>query len=232
MADFSIIVSEMKKARELATPDISGYAVGCVIEDIFGRLFIGSNSEYENRCAGLCAESAAIANMCSSVGATRLKNIYLCGAPKNNLNYNEISVPCGLCRQRIAEIADADTKLLSLGQNGSINFECNFFELMPKPFIVEGQKWVSEYINQKREPLVLKKGDDISERLIQLKDLSFPLSGKKEALIIELATGELLGGNYFGTACYKADIDAETSAYAKVAALRLWNEIKKIHNAD
>ena len=229
MITISTINSELTHMRDVATAELSGFTVGCVLEDIFGRCHCGANSEYEDRTAGLCAESAAIAAMSSSVGATKLKSIYLCGAPKADKKYNKPTFPCGLCRQRLAEISDENTDFISLSQNGEILYQCKFFELFPFPFTLGGNKEFAEFINTKRRAFSFKNGTDIDVALQKLYDRSFPLSGKKEACIIELKSGDLIGGNYFGTACYKADIDAKTAAYSQIARQNLWNEIKKVH---
>jgi len=229
MVDLAIIISELAHMRHVASTEISGFKVGCVIEDIFGRCYYGANSEYEDRTAGLCAESAAIAAMSSSTGATKLKTIYLCGAPQDDTDYNDPTLPCGLCRQRLAEISDENTELFSLSQKGEIVYHCKFFDLFPKPFTLSKNEEFAKFITTKREPLSFKKGMDINVALQQLYDRSFPLSKKKQACVIELKSGDIIGGNYFGTACYKADIDAKTAAYSQIARQNLWNEIKEIH---
>lgn len=229
MVDLAIIISELTHMRHVASAQISGFKVGCVLEDIFGRCHCGANSEYEDRTAGLCAESAAVAAMSSSTGATKLKNIYLCGAPQDDAQYNAPTLPCGLCRQRLAEISDENTELFSLSQKGEIIYQCKFVDLLPQPFTLSQNEEFAEFINTKRKPLSLKRGMDINIALQKLYDRSFPLSKKKEACIIELKSGDFIGGNYFGTACYKADIDAKTAAYSQIARQNLWNEIKKVH---
>lgn len=232
MATPNHIISELLRARWHAFAPISKFMVGCVIEDIFGRFFYGANSEFEDRRAGLCAESAAVADMCAKVGATFIKNIYLCGAPENDKSYNEPVFPCGLCRQRLLEISDENTQFISVNQNKEIIFTCPFSELVPHSFTSDDTKQFIEYMSTKRKPLALDKDMPIDEKLELLKELSFPLSGKKEACIIELRTGELIGGNYFGTSCYKADIDARTAAYAMLLQMHCIEEIKKVYFSD
>ena len=229
MPDIKIINSELLRMKELANADISGFCVGCVLEDIFGRFYYGSNSEYEDRRAGLCAESAAIADMSSKVGATMIKNIYLSGASKKNPDEKTPVLPCGLCRQRLAEICDENTNLFSLNSNGDILKQCKFFDLYPFPFTLGNSAEFLKFITSKRENNAIEKYQTIEEKLHILYDLSFPVSGKREACIIELSDGNLITGNYFGTSCYKADIDAKTAAYSKIAQKNLWAGIKHIH---
>ena len=229
MVDLAIIISELTHMRHIATAEFSGFKVGCVLEDIFGRYHCGANSEYEDRTAGLCAESAAIAAMSSSVGATKIKAIYLCGAPQDDKEYNKPTLPCGLCRQRLAEISDENTEFISLSPKGEVLYQCKFFELFPQPFTVNLNEEFIEFINTKRRAFSFKNGTDINAALQKLYDRSFPLSGKREACIIELKSGDIIGGNYFGTSCYKADIDAKTAVYSQIARQNLWAEIRKVH---
>ena len=230
MVDLAVIISELVHMRHIATAEFSDFKVGCVLEDIFGRYHCGANSEYEDRTAGLCAESAAIAAMSSSVGATKIKSIYLSGAPRDDIEYNKPTIPCGLCRQRLAEISDENTEFISLSPKGEIIYQCKFFDLLPQPFITEKSNEFVEFINTKRRPFSFKNGTDINAALQKLYDRSFPLSGKREACVIELKSGDIIGGNYFGSACYKADIDAKTAAYSQIARQNLWAEIRKVHS--
>ena len=229
MIDINIVKSELTHMRDIATAEFSGFVVGCALEDIFGRFHCGANSEYEDRTAGLCAESSAIAAMCSSVGATKVKTIYLSGGPKDDPDYNKPVLPCGLCRQRLAEICDENTDFVSISPKGEINFQCKFTELFPLPFTSEKSPELIEFINTKRRAFSFDSSKDINVVLQKLHDRSFPVSGKREACVIELANGSIVTGNYFGTACYKADIDAKTAAYSKIARQNLWSEIKKVH---
>ncbi len=223
------LVSKLLDIKKQAKADISKFEVGCIIEDIFGRFFYGANSEYTNRNAGLCAESAAIADMISSVGATKIKNIYLCGSPQNDQSYKKATYPCGLCRQRLAELSDEATHFYAISITGKLLDDCNFFELLPHKFTLESSKEITPFLSTKREPLILDSTTNISSALKELSELSFNISGKKEACIIQLDDDTLIGGNYFGTSCYKADIDAKTSAYSKIARFNLWKKIKEVH---
>ena len=49
MITISTINSELTHMRDVATAELSGFTVGCVLEDIFGRCHCGANSEYEDR---------------------------------------------------------------------------------------------------------------------------------------------------------------------------------------
>jgi len=223
------VFQTLLNARDKAFVPISGFAVGCVIEDIFGRFFCGANSEYDDRTAGLCAESCAIADMCSSVGATKIKNLYLCGGIIGEHNFEPV-LPCGVCRQRIAELSDENTLVVCVDTKGNVLRKFKFSEIFPLPFTLSGTEKFQNILEHRRPKIDLKKGDDIKQKLQQLYDYSYPLSNKKEAAIIELEDGSLVGGNYFGTSCYKADIDAKTAAKARLLfQAGFAPKIKKVH---
>lgn len=220
----------LSEARNRAFVPFSGFAVGCVIEDIFGRFFCGANSEYDDRNAGLCAESCAIADMCSMVGAAKIKNLYLCGGIVGKYSEEPV-LPCGLCRQRIAELSDEKTNIICAGTDGNILKTFKFSEIFPLPFSLSETADFRKILETKRPAIKLKKGDDIRQKLQELYDFSYPLSNKKEAVIIELENGGLIGGNYFGTSCYKADIKAKTAANARLLFQAGTSaKIRKVHS--
>lgn len=78
-------------------------------EDGRGEIFSAANSEMGVLNAGICAERALI-NYVVSKGFRRIK--YLCVSTPNRRNDITQRGPCGLCRQTIAEFADADTLII------------------------------------------------------------------------------------------------------------------------
>ena len=96
------LISAATDARENAYARYSNYAVGAALVDDRGHLHVGCNVENAAYPLGNCAEVSAIAAMVQQ-GGKRIVKIAIVGGA------GEIGpcTPCGGCRQRIHEFADA-----------------------------------------------------------------------------------------------------------------------------
>ena len=75
---------------------------------------------------GICAEGAALSAM-TTAGARKLKLIRIIGP-------EDVAIrPCGGCRQKIAEFADADTRIECQEADGSLR-SFTLAELLPESF--------------------------------------------------------------------------------------------------
>ncbi len=93
-----------RAARERAHAPYSRFRVGAAVIDENGAMHIGCNVENAAYPEGTCAETAAIAAMVAA-GGTRIRAIAVIGSG------NALTTPCGGCRQRIREFADARTRV-------------------------------------------------------------------------------------------------------------------------
>ena len=121
----------MDRARTIrgnAWAPYSGYRVGAALLDEQGRVHVGCNVENAAYPLGSCAETAAIAAMIAA-GAKKIRVIAIAGGRDAVVP----STPCGGCRQRIAEFADAGTRVIVLGE-GSDAREYGIAELLPDSF--------------------------------------------------------------------------------------------------
>lgn len=85
-----------KKARTNAYAPYSGFKVGAAILTASGKVFIGANVENASFGLTICAERAAVAAaICAGNTDLRLMAIAT--------DSNEPTVPCGACRQVLAE---------------------------------------------------------------------------------------------------------------------------------
>jgi cytidine deaminase len=107
------LISAATDARQNAYARYSGYAVGAALIDDQGHLHVGCNIENAAYPLGNCAEASAIAAMVQQ-GGKRIVRIAVVGGA------GEIGpcTPCGGCRQRIHEFADADTRILAIDDSG------------------------------------------------------------------------------------------------------------------
>ena len=116
------------KARENAYAHYSGFHVGAAILDETGAVHTGCNVENAAYPLGSCAEAGAISAM-ARYGGRAIKVIAILGG-RDAL---EDCAPCRGCRQRIAEFADNETRILLKGAGGAVR-EFSIAELLPHSF--------------------------------------------------------------------------------------------------
>jgi cytidine deaminase len=118
------LVDAARAASERAYCRYSGYSVGAAIRSDSGRLFAGCNVENASYGATMCAERSAIFGMVSA-GERRIAAVcvYAPGEP--------MAMPCGMCRQVIAEFC-LDAEVLVAGPRGVLRR--SFAQLLPEAF--------------------------------------------------------------------------------------------------
>jgi len=103
-------------AREAMTHAYAPYSkfpVGAALLTDDGRVFSGANLEVASYPEGWCAETTALGHYVMA-GGGRIMEICVVAEKMDRIT------PCGGCRQRLAEFADADTKLHMCDQNGIV----------------------------------------------------------------------------------------------------------------
>ena len=100
-----------KAARERAYAPYSRFLVGAAIRAPSGAIYAGCNVENAAYPQGACAEAGAIAAM-ALAGERRIVAIVVVGDGEG------LCTPCGGCRQRIREFADATTRIHVAGLAG------------------------------------------------------------------------------------------------------------------
>ncbi len=108
----------------------SQFPVGAAIRTADGKIHTGTNVENASYPEGICAETAAIAQMVGQ-GGSKISEILVVAENMDNIT------PCGGCRQRIAEFGDRQTKIHLCDQNGVIE-TLALAEMLPKAF---GRDW-------------------------------------------------------------------------------------------
>jgi cytidine deaminase len=109
----------------------SGFRVGSALLLSDGAILTGCNVENCSYRLTSCAEQAAIARAVSERGpAVRLRAVAVA-----NLN-GAASMPCGACRQTLAEFGDDDTLILYPGEGGK-PMETTLGDLLPHAFRLE-----------------------------------------------------------------------------------------------
>lgn len=107
------LIDRAKDVRTQAHSVYSGYSVGAALLDDRGRVHVGCNVENAAFPLGTCAEAGAISSMVAT-GSRRIAVIVAVGGSEDL----EACTPCGGCRQRIAEFADTNTRIVLLDDDG------------------------------------------------------------------------------------------------------------------
>ncbi|MBE6444821.1 MAG: cytidine deaminase [Alphaproteobacteria bacterium] len=114
------------KAAKNAYSPYSNFAVGAAILADDNNFYFGCNVENISYPVGTCAESGAIASMIAN-GAKQIKEILIFA------NSKTLIVPCGACRQRIAEFSTPQT-LVHLADTEGVQKTYTIDELLPLSF--------------------------------------------------------------------------------------------------
>ncbi len=126
------LVNAATAVRSNAYAPFSHYTVGAAVLDEHGELHVGCNVENSSFPCSSCAEAGAISAMVAA-GGTRIVTIAAVGG-RDTL---EDCTPCGNCRQRIAEFADENTRILTLNAAGKIQ-SASIEQLLPGSFRLPG----------------------------------------------------------------------------------------------
>jgi len=119
-------------ARSMAYVPYSLFHVGAALVDENGRIFTGANIENASYGATNCAERTAIFKAVSEGSRKIRKLAVVC-------DQSTPCMPCGICRQVIAEFAAPDFELLAASPNG----DCKRYttnEMLPDAFKLTSNK--------------------------------------------------------------------------------------------
>jgi cytidine deaminase len=115
-----------RQARQNAYAPYSKFLVGAAILTPEGEIFSGCNVENAAYPQGVCAEAGAISAM-ARAGRRRIAEILVIG------DGDGLCTPCGGCRQKIREFADAATPIHVAGVSG-VRASFTLGELLPHSF--------------------------------------------------------------------------------------------------
>ena len=123
------LLDAARATREMAYCPYSNFRVGAALIDENGSVHVGCNVENAAYPQGSCAETGAIAAMVAS-GAQRIVTIAVSAATSDG---GRPCTPCGGCRQRIAEFADEDTRIIVRDDDGEWHIY-TIADLLPSSF--------------------------------------------------------------------------------------------------
>ena len=100
------LVEAALKARDRAHAPYSRFHVGCAVESVEGEMAVGANMENACYRLGVCAEQSALAAAQQAFGLEKVARIAVVGGFTDAGDEpGEAVMPCGGCRQAIAEAA-------------------------------------------------------------------------------------------------------------------------------
>lgn len=118
--------------RENAYAPYSKFQVGAAIRTASGKVYTGCNVENVAYPEGTCAEAGAIAAMIAA-GESEIAEILVVAGGASKVS------PCGGCRQKISEFAQADAPVYMADLAGDIE-EISIGDLLPAGFDKEHLK--------------------------------------------------------------------------------------------
>ena len=130
---YNELISAATAARDLAYAPYSGFQVGAALATNAGKIYTGCNVENVSLGLTICAERSAIATAVAQ-GSKDLVAIAVVTAGKKP------AVPCGACRQIMAEF-NPGMKIIAATVDGKVQ-EFDLAELLPFPSqgILEGSR--------------------------------------------------------------------------------------------
>ena len=118
MNRYEKLYEEAVAARERSSSPYSGITVGAALLTRDGGLYTGANIENASYTPTVCAERVAIFTAIHD-GARDFDAIAIAGG-KAGMASDVDFVPCGVCRQVMAEFADSDFKIITGDKDGKI----------------------------------------------------------------------------------------------------------------
>jgi len=109
----------------------SKFPVGAAVRSASGALYVGCNVENASYPEGWCAETGAIAAMVAA-GETAIAEIAVVAEQMPR------TVPCGGCRQRLAEFAGPETNIHLCDATGIVE-TVTLGQLLPRSFALEAR---------------------------------------------------------------------------------------------
>lgn len=124
------LLGHAQAVRNNAHAAYSGFAVGAALRDERGAVHVGCNVENASYPLGSCAEANAIGAMIAA-GSRHIEAIAIVGGREGP----QRCMPCGGCRQRIAEFATPATAIIVSGPDGGVD-RYTVAELLPESFVL------------------------------------------------------------------------------------------------
>jgi cytidine deaminase len=133
------LVAAARAVRERAYAPYSSFGVGAALRTDAGELFTGCNVENASYGATICAERSAVLGMVANAkrpAAAAAKWRPRVSAIAVFTDAPSLAMPCGLCRQVLAEF---ERNALVIVSNPRGERVLPFAELFPEPFVLDSE---------------------------------------------------------------------------------------------
>lgn len=124
------LVKAALSAREKSYSPYSSFAVGAALLTDGNEIFTGANIESASYTPTICAERVAFFSAVHQ-GKRNFRAIAIVGG-RSGFDVTDFTAPCGVCRQVMAEFADADFEIILY--NGKDIKSYTLAELFPESF--------------------------------------------------------------------------------------------------
>ncbi|HEX7668268.1 MAG TPA: cytidine deaminase [Polyangiaceae bacterium] len=124
------LIESARAVREKAYAPYSGFPVGAAVLSESGKIYVGCNVENASYGATLCAERSAIVQMVAA-GERQILTVAVF------VDGEEPAMPCGLCRQVIAELGP-HAEIVTATPKGVKRTSIE--HLLPDPFVLRRER--------------------------------------------------------------------------------------------
>lgn len=131
MEQKKMLIQKAMEAQKMAYVPYSHFHVGAALLGKSGRIYTGCNVENASYPAGICGERTAISKAVSE-GETEFQAIAIVGNLEGQ-EAKEYCMPCGICRQVMAEFCKEDFVVLA-AKDAEDYREMTLGELLPESF--------------------------------------------------------------------------------------------------
>jgi cytidine deaminase len=125
--EFNFLLEKAREAAKAAYAPYSNFHVGAAVL-AGGKLYTGCNVENASYGLTICAERVALFNAIAD-GQTKLEAIAVACVDAHDSDPPESRMPCGACRQVLAEFSDRSSTVHVDGVG-----QCTVADLLPQPF--------------------------------------------------------------------------------------------------
>ncbi|MBE6573602.1 MAG: cytidine deaminase [Ruminococcaceae bacterium] len=129
MIDKELLLEKARQAMVHSYSPYSSFKVGAALLTKSGKVYTGTNIENSSFSATNCAERTAFFKAVSD-GEKEFKAIAIVGG--KNAEIKDACMPCGVCRQVMAEFCDKDFEIITASENEIIVKTLD--ELLPESF--------------------------------------------------------------------------------------------------
>jgi len=129
MIDKELLLEKARQAMVHSYSPYSSFKVGAALLTKSGKVYTGTNIENSSFSATNCAERTAFFKAVSD-GEKEFKAIAIVGG--KNAEIKDACMPCGVCRQVMAEFCDKDFEIITASEHEIIVKTLD--ELLPESF--------------------------------------------------------------------------------------------------